>query len=453
MLSFLKKKAYSTVPNTGGWRILEPFSGAWQQNIEWRRDTVLANHAIFACITLIASDISKLNINRVRDVNGIWYKMPLGDYEVIHRPNNFQNRIQFYEHWVTSKLTRGNTYVLKRRNNKGIVTSLQILCPDLVLPLVTEFGDVYYQIGQDNLAGITEGSLTVPASEIIHDRFNCLFHPLVGLSPIFASGLAGYNGIKIQENSARHFQNMSRPSGILTAPGAISDETATRLKNNWEANYGGENLGRVAVLGDDLKYQALSLTAEQSQMVEQMRLTAEIVCSTFHVPNYKVIGDWPSNNNVEALEQQYYTQCLQKLLEDIELCLDEGLDFPDNQGTEFDLEGLLRMDTKTHVETLSLAVKGGLYTPNEARLQLNKKPLQGGDTVYMQEQYYSIEAISERDENDPFGDDADKSQLALPAPDQNEELEEPANEAEESANSEKFLALFVEKLESLYASA
>lgn len=45
----------------------------------------------------------------------------------------------------------------------------------------------------DNLSTLEEG-LTVPASEIIHDRMNCLFHPLVGISPIFACGLAAMAG-------------------------------------------------------------------------------------------------------------------------------------------------------------------------------------------------------------------------------------------------------------------
>ncbi|WP_416381322.1 hypothetical protein, partial [Klebsiella pneumoniae] len=38
----------------------------------------------------------------------------------------------------------------------------------------------------------------VPAREVIHDRFNCLFHPLIGLSPIYAAGLAAMQGHHIQ---------------------------------------------------------------------------------------------------------------------------------------------------------------------------------------------------------------------------------------------------------------
>ena len=402
-------KSYSYVPSPYWWQtITEPFQGAWQQNIEWKRDTVLAHHAVFACITLIASDISKLKIQLVKENNGVWDAIPFGDFKVIDKPNDYQNRIQFIEFWLNSKLTRGNTYVYKEREGmRGRVTALYILCPDLVLPLVSDSGEVFYQLGQDNLTGLKEGSITVPASEIIHDRFNCLFHPLVGLPPIFASGLAAYQGLKIQENSAKFFKNMSRPSGILTAPGAISDETAVRLKTAWETNYSAEKMGGTAVLGDGLSYQPLSMTFEQSEMVEQLRITAEMICSTFHVPKYKVIGEPPSFNNIEALESQYYSQCLQRLIEDIELGLDIGLGIPEGQGTEFDLDGLLRMDSTALYDANTKAVGGGWMKPDEARRRVNMKKVPGGDTPYLQVQNYSLAALAKRDaKEDPFAKDA-----------------------------------------------
>lgn len=391
------------VPTTpgGGWlpfSIREPFAGAWQQNIEWRRETVLAYHAVFSCITLIASDISKMPVRMVGLTSaGIWAPIPMpARFGVLTKPNGFQNRIQFFESWINSKMVRGNAYILLGRNRDQRVVSMHVLNPDLVLPMVTPDGEVFYQLGVDNLSGVTENAVVVPASEIIHDRFNCLCHPLVGLSPIYACGLAAYNGLKIQHNSAKFFQNMGRPSGILTAPGAIKQETAAALKEAWEANYSGDNYGRIAVLGDDMKYEPLSLTAEESELVEQLRLTAEIVCSCFHVPKYKVIGDAPTVNNIEALEQAYYSQCLQVLIESIELCLDEGLGTPEKQGVEFDLDVLLRMDSKTQVETLTAAIKGGLDTPNEARKRRNQPPLEGGNTVWLQQQQWPMEVLAMR---------------------------------------------------------
>jgi hypothetical protein len=49
------------------------------------------------------------------------------------------------------------------------------------------------------------------------------------------------------------------------------------------------------------------------------------------------IGQPPTYNNIEALNQAYYSQCLQSLIESIELLLDEGLELPKPLGTEFEL--------------------------------------------------------------------------------------------------------------------
>lgn len=48
--------------------------------------------------------------------------------------------------------------------------------------MISDSGEVFYRISRDKLAGV--GEMIVPSSEIIHDRYNCLYHPLVGLSPM-----------------------------------------------------------------------------------------------------------------------------------------------------------------------------------------------------------------------------------------------------------------------------
>ena len=99
------------------------------------------------------------------------------------------------------------------------------------------------------------------------------------------------------------------------------------------------------------------------------------------MPGYKIgVGPMPTNNNVEALEQQYYSGCLQIFLEAMELCLDEGLGMGPGMGTEFDLDGLLRMDSAAMYEALGKGVGAAILKPNEARKKLNLPPVAGGDT-------------------------------------------------------------------------
>lgn len=433
------RKALPTSPvyeNRGGWwpLVRESFTGAWQQNVTVEFNSVLSYHAVYACLTLISSDISKLRVKLVeQDDDGIWSEVakPSPAFSpVLRKPNRYQNRIQFWESWIMSKLMRGNTYVLKVRDNRGVVTALYVLAPDRVKVLTADDGSVYYELLADNISSIGE-NVVVPASEIIHDRFNCLFHPLIGTSPIFAAGVAATQGLNIQNNSAVFFGNASRPSGVLTAPGHIDDPIAERLKEAWETKFSGTNAGKVAVLGDGLKYEAMTMSAEESQLIDQLKWTAEVVCSVFHVPPYKIgIGQMPTYNNIQSLNVEYYSQCLQKLIEDAELCVDEGLGIgagvtTDGRvlGTEFDVDNLLRMDSVTQMDVLEKA--SGVMTIDEKRRKLDLKKVNGGGSVYLQQQNFSLEALAKRDaQEDPFA--SEKKPAATPPANDNPEQQQRA---------------------------
>lgn len=392
----------------GGWWsvIREPFLGAWQRNEEINMDTVLTYSAVFACVTLIAADIAKLCLRLVaQDDNGIWTETESPAFSpVLRKPNRYQTRIKFVEQWIVSKLIHGNTYVLKQRDARGIVTALYVLDPSRVTPLVAQDGSVYYQLKRDDLSGLMRDTVTVPAREIIHDTMVALYHPLIGVSPIYACGLAASQGLSIQSNSNKFFSNGSNPGGVLTAPGAISDETAARLKKYWDENYTGDNVGKVAVLGDGLKYEKMFVNAVDAQLIDQLKWTGDTVCTCYHVPAYMVgIGPPPPYANIEPLLQQYYSQCIQSLLNAFELCLDEGLELPKPYGTEFDVNDLIWMDTAAKTKALSDGIGSGGMSPNEGRKKyIGLGPVEGGDTPYLQVQNYSLAALAKRDAGDPF---------------------------------------------------
>jgi HK97 family phage portal protein len=367
---------------------------------------VLAFSAVFACVTVIASDIAKLRIKLVEaDEDGIWTEIESKSpfLQVLRKPNRFQTRIKFLEQWIVSKLLHGNAYALKARDERGVVVRLYMLDPQRVKVLVAENGDVYYELSADHLSGLGK-TVTVPAREIIHDMMVSLWHPLVGVSPIYACGMSSTQGRRIQANSAKFFDNMSRPSGMLTAPDKISTELAQRLKDEWDNNFSGGNLGRTAVLGEGLKYEPMTIPAEQSQLIEQLRWTVEDVARCFHVPLFKIGGPVPAGNTIERLNQVYYSDCLQALIESFELCMDEGLGLQEhNYYTELDLDGLLRMDQMALILAEKEAVGAAIKAPNESRKRLNLKPKPGGNSLMMQQQNYSLEALAKRDaREDPF---------------------------------------------------
>jgi phage portal protein BeeE len=196
------------------------------------------------------------------------------------------------------------------------------------------------------------------------------------------------------------------PGGLLTTPGEIDDVQEKRIKEEWEQRFSRVNLGRVAVLSGGMKYEKMAMTNVEGQMIEQLKWSAEVVCSVYHVPPYKVgVGVLPTYNNVQALQVEYYSQALQSNIEEIEELLDAalGIGWGESLGTEFDTDNLLRMDTVTQVTAIRDAVGAGVMSPNEGRAKLELKPVTGGSSPFLQQQNYSLEALAKRDaQADPF---------------------------------------------------
>ena len=385
----------------------EPFTGAWQRNMELRMDSVLSNNALYACVTRIAQDIAKLPLLLVqKDRNGIWNEAESSAFSpVMRQPNNYQSQAEFIENWIVCKLTHGNTYVLKERDERKVVTSLYILDPQRTKTLVAPNGEVYYQLSGDNLSGTVEEGMVVPASEIIHDRMVPLYHPLCGVSPITAAGMAAMQGLAIQRQATGFFQNGGRPGGLLTAPGKITDADAARIKEYIQQNYSGSNAGRVLLVSDGMTFTTMTMNAVDAEVIEQLKMTAVQVCACYHVPPFMVgFGEMPKYDNIQAQIQQYYAHCLQNLIYRLETCLDNGLGLLSaGYGAMLDLDHLLLMDTQTLVNTMTAGVKGAIIKPDEARKKLNLPPEPGGDALYMQQQNYSLPALAKRDaKDDPF---------------------------------------------------
>lgn len=398
------------LPTPGnGWlgRAGEAFAGAWQRNNPIPINDALTYTTVFACVTQIASDIAKLWINLVQDTDGICTPTTNPAYSpVLREPNHFQTPYEFMESWLLSVLTRGNAYVLKERDGATKVSGLYVLDPNRVQVMVAPDGSIYYQLGSDYLSGLTEASVVVPQSEIIHDKINTFYHPLCGISPLIACGLAVMQGRGIQTNSEAFFANNSQPGGLLISPSAIGPDAQKSLVEAWQAMQAGpDNIGRIAVLSGGMTYTPLNpVTARDAQLIEQLKWTAEDVCSAFRMPTYKVgAGPVPVHNKPQDLAVEYYEQTLQAHIERIEQAFTKGIGLlGSSYSIEFDLDALLRMDTATATTAAVEAIGGMLMTPNEGRKQFNLKPIVGGDTVYGQQQDFSLTALNERDQNNPF---------------------------------------------------
>lgn len=398
------QKALNPVPQNGSWwKIMEPFAGAWQRNQSEDFGTVTTYPTLYACIMRIAKDIGKLPfVLKQKQASGIWKEAANSAYDpVLRKPNHYQTAQQFRECWLVAKLCQGNAYILKQRDARGVVTALLPLDPFRTKPLVSDSGNVYYELQTNNLSLLParDTPLVVPARDIIHDREICIFHPLIGVPPLAAANWPVVKNMRILQNSAEFFGNGAQPSGILTAPGQIGDDTAKRLADYWNANFTGENAGKVAVVGDDLKFTQLSQKSVDAQMVEQLRYSDEQICQPFGIPPFKLgIGSLPQGLKADDINLLYYADALSDRIEAMENLLDEALSLSADLGIWQDIAPLIRMDEGKQADVETKLVTGKIKKPDEGRKRFDLEPTAGGDTLWGQHQDYPLGVLAKRND-------------------------------------------------------
>jgi HK97 family phage portal protein len=393
-----------------GWRrIIEPYAGAWQQNQEETKGTILTYPTLYACLNRISQDIGKLPfVLKALQPDGTERAVENPAYSpVLKKPNHYQTAQQFREAWALSRMIHGNAYILKGRDERNVVTRLYVLDPCRVMPMISDSGDVFYKINYttaDNLLpeNYPGKELIVPAREIIHDRLNCFHHQLIGVPPVCAAHWPTVKNLKILKSSAQFFGNNAQPGGILTAPAGMNEPDAEAVKAYWNTEYGGSNTGKIAVIGADMKFTAFAMKSADSQLVEQMRYSDEQICQPFGIPPFKIgIGSIPAGLGVDAINLLYYGDALSGPIESIENLLDEGLSIPSKLGIWMDIDPLLRMDVGKQAEVETKFVSGKIKTPDEARRRFNLAPTGGGDTLWGQHQDYPLGVLAERNDLNP----------------------------------------------------
>lgn len=385
-----------------GWRVIhEPSAGAWQRNEELKRGDLTCYPALYACLNRITQDIGKLPfLLKKKQANGIWDEEHNPAYSpVLRKPNGYQTQQQFREAWILSRLMDGNVFVLKQRDARQVVTALYVLDPCRVEPLVSESGRVFYRLSYGTANNLLPASfdgtqVTVPASEIIHDRINPFHHQLLGVPPLCAAAMATGKNIRILRNSSTFFENNASPGGLITVPAGMSEEDADKITAFFNDNFTGAKSGRIGAIGADLKFTPFAFKAADSQLVEQMRYSDEQICQPFGIPPFKIgIGSIPAGLGVDAINLLYHEDALSGHIEAMENLLDEALGLPQDWGIWLDTSPLFRMDEGKQADVATKLVGGGVETPNEGRMRFNRPPLEGGDTVYMQQQDFPLDQV------------------------------------------------------------
>lgn len=311
---------------------------------------------------------------------------------ILRRPNGYQTSSDFLTFLVRQLLGTGNFYAVGVRNDRNEFSAIHPLFSDTVAPWQEkESGELFYVIRSHELAPWSESSFVVPARDVMHIRLYTPRHPLEGVSPITYAAMSIAANSAISGHQAAFFNNMARPSFVLSTEMTMTGAQMKQLREAWNDQARQLESGGVPILANGFKAQPLSLSSQDAQLVDAFRMTVEDIARAFRIPG-QLLGLPGTYSNTEQLISFWLSTGLGFLINHIEQSYDKFFDLAADEFTEFDTDTLLRVDLKSRLEALSQATQNGIMSPNEARSRLDLPKVEFGDEPRMQAQCVPLSA-------------------------------------------------------------
>ncbi len=226
--------------------------------------SALALSAVWACVNLLAGTIASLPLMVYRTLpdgtKEVVKDHPL--YRVLHdSPNADQTASDFWEFMAAALELRGNAYARKVKAGDRIV-ALQPIDPRLPSVRRLQSGSIEYRWTQDGVSYVeTEAG-------VLHIR-GFGGDPLGGLSTLHF-GRHTFGLAQAADRAAGGmYTNGLRPSGVLTFDKFLTKEQRDELEPLLIEKFtGAMNAGRPMLLEGGSKWEQLSLTPEDAQMLQ-----------------------------------------------------------------------------------------------------------------------------------------------------------------------------------------
>lgn len=385
----------------GGWYPLGSIEDGYQRNLEIPVGNGKQIPAAYASVMANARAISQCRPLHKRRVAGqpteIVENSPAA--ALFHRPNNYESFQQFILNMVAAMLFDGESFALITRDGTGRALRADRLDSGTCSPYIEE-GELFYSVGSNPFLP-DQIQYLVPARDVLHLRFLTPRHVLIGESPIKAAALAAGVNVALSRSQAAFFSQMSRPSGVLSTDQMLNKDQLESLREAWGKQSQRMAQGHVPILSGNLKFEAMSITSQDAQLMEAQRFSVEQIAMCYGVP-LPVIGDLSNStlSNAETLVSLWLSISLGSLLENIEQSFARLFNLPPTESIDFDVAALLRTDFLTRIDGLTKAVQGGLYTPNEARAREGLHPVDNGETPIVQQQMVPLGFMAEQGQGD-----------------------------------------------------
>jgi len=374
----------------------QPIGGGIQSYVSswaWTGKTISPDNAmeaptVYACVRLISQTLARMPWQVLRNsADGASNDVTHPVYQLLNcEANEDMTSFVFREAQISDCLLYGNSFAYISRSASGLPIGLERLRPDLCYMMRDPANQPYYQYWT--------GKADEKASEEIKQR---KFRPydilhvvgpsadgMLGEAPIHRMrDLIGLE-IELAEWTSRFLSNNCRPAGVLSMPGRLSAEGANRLREAFaRVHSGAKNAGRIAILEEGLKFDAISTNAKDSDLDSMKKFCRQQIAAAFNVPSHRVgDNDGVSYSSAEQANAVFVQSTLAGWAARLEQEVNRKLiKRGDDVTTRISFDDLLRGDMSTRFQAFAIAVTNGILTPNEIRQREGLPAVEGGDHI------------------------------------------------------------------------
>lgn len=280
-------------------------------------------------------------------------------------------------HIVTSLALHGNAYARIERDPAGNVLALRPLDPSRVFVSVHPTTRV--------LRFGVEGQ-TLTSADVLHVHLQPArpSEPF-GLGPIQAARTDLAGAVATRDYAAQWFTGTGLPSGILTGPPGATFEDALKARNLWNGltpdgskPLPGDNPTRIKTTAAGYTFTPTAITPSDAQWLEARKFDTLQVARLFGIPSTLMLaapdGGSMTYSNIEQDWLAFTRFTLMAYLRPIEEALSTVT--VRGQDVRFNIDALLRSDTKSRYDSYAVALSNGFLTLDEVRALEDRPPLE-----------------------------------------------------------------------------
>lgn len=363
-------------------------------------DSALTLSAVWACVKLISESIASLPCGVfTRDAEGD--KVPAENNELYfilrESPNADMSAFDFWQCVIASLLLRGNSFSLKHYRGAGTarkLIALEPLHPDYLSIKCNDNGTYTYYYYDEH------GKKYEYSEEQIFHIKSFSLNGKLGLSTIgFARQSIG-SALAQEKTTARLASAGMRRGGAVTVDKFLSEDQREKIRTNVIDKV--TNVAKtsgVIILEGGMKYESLSLTPEDAQMIESRSFSVEDVCRWFNVPPAMIGHTQKATTWGTGLEQMNLgfltytlTPIIKRIEQEIKRSLIPAVD-KKNLFAEFNIEGFLRADSAGRAALYSSFTQNGIMTRAEVRRKENLPYKEGSDELTVQSAQINLDDL------------------------------------------------------------